>query len=88
MFSVLCIQVREREKQLNLTILKQPAASSAEKAAFSALPATITQIWSMLRGGGGCPVPLAQIAARLAQSSGSGLSPGQLILLYRKPLTS
>ncbi|KAM7537185.1 hypothetical protein Aperf_G00000072622 [Anoplocephala perfoliata] len=73
--AALLAKVREREKQMNLTILKQPTASPAEKAAFSALPATITQVWSMLRGGGGRPVLLAQIATRLVQSSGSGLTP-------------
>nr|CDS33346.1 dna replication factor cdt1 [Hymenolepis microstoma] len=71
----LLAKVREREKQMSLTLLQQPAVTPSEKAAFAALPATITQIWSALRGGNGRPVPITQVASRLVQSSGSGLSP-------------
>ncbi|KAM3188300.1 hypothetical protein ACTXT7_000523 [Hymenolepis weldensis] len=71
----LLAKVRDREKQMSLTLLQQPAATPSERAAFAALPATITQIWSALRGGSGRPVPITQVTSRLVQSSGSGLSP-------------
>ncbi|VDN96189.1 unnamed protein product [Rodentolepis nana] len=71
----LLAKIREREKQMSLTLLQQPAVTPSEKAAFAALPATITQIWSALRGGNGRPVPITQVTSRLVQSSGSGLSP-------------
>lgn len=63
---------------MSLALLQQPAATPSEKAAFAALPTTITQIWSALRGGSGRPVPITQVTSRLVQSSGSGLSPGKL----------
>ncbi|VDM16567.1 unnamed protein product [Hydatigera taeniaeformis] len=72
--AALLAKVRERERQLNLSILAQPVVSASERAAYSALPVTITQIWRELRGASRRPVPTSLIATRLIQSSASGLS--------------
>ncbi|KAL5110372.1 DNA replication factor Cdt1 [Taenia crassiceps] len=85
--AALLAKVREREKQLSLSILTQPVASASERAAYSALPVTITQIWRELRGACRRPVPISLIATRLVQSSGSGLSLDEAMARIEKLLT-
>ncbi|CDS41983.1 dna replication factor cdt1 [Echinococcus multilocularis] len=85
--AALLAKVRERERQLNSSILTQPVASASERAAYSALPVTVTQIWRELRGASRRPVPISLIATRLVQSSGSGLSLDEAMVRIEKLLT-
>lgn len=85
--AALLAKVRERERQLNFSILTQPVASASERAAYSALPVTVTQIWRELRRASRRPVPISLIATRLVQSSGSGLSLDEAMARIEKLLT-